>query len=129
MTLGQRIRKIRRALDLTQENFGEHICVKGNTVAQWESGRNNSPDYAIAFICREFHVSEEWLRNETGEMFISEANDEIKALAKRYNLSCADQVLIEKFVNSPKEFRTAVTNMILEATSTILHSRTEESNN
>lgn len=73
--MNEQIKKLRRALDLTQEKFGSRIGVKGNTVAQWESGRNDPPDSSLAFICREFHVNEEWLRNGTGEMF-TELDDE-----------------------------------------------------
>ena len=54
--MNKRIKKLRRELDLTQEKFGARIGVKGNTVAQWESGRNEPPDSSLAFICREFGV-------------------------------------------------------------------------
>ena len=50
--MNKRIKKLRRELDLTQEKFGARIGVKGNTVAQWESGRNEPPDSSLAFICR-----------------------------------------------------------------------------
>lgn len=67
--MNTRIKKLRRELDMTQEKFGAEIGVKGNTVAQWESGRNDPPDSAIVSICREFHVDEHWLRTGEGEMF------------------------------------------------------------
>lgn len=67
--MNTRIKKLRRELDMTQEKFGAEIGVKGNTVAQWESGRNDPPDSSIVSICREFHVDEHWLRTGEGEMF------------------------------------------------------------
>ena len=67
--MNTRIKKLRRELDMTQEKFGAEIGVKGNTVAQWESGRNDPPDSAIVSICREFHANEHWLRTGEGEMF------------------------------------------------------------
>ena len=70
------VRKLRRYLDLTQEKFGARIGVKGNTVAQWESGRNEPPDSSITFICREFNVNENWLRTGEGDMFIERSRDE-----------------------------------------------------
>lgn len=51
--MNTRIKKLRRELDMTQEKFGAEIGVKGNTVAQWESGRNDPPDSSIVSICRE----------------------------------------------------------------------------
>lgn len=68
--MNERIRKLRRQLDLTQREFGDRIGVKQNTVAQYEMGRNIPIDSIISLICREFNVNEEWLRNGTGEMFL-----------------------------------------------------------
>lgn len=75
LTLGERIKKIRRALDLTQREFGERISMKQNSVAQIEMGRNTS-DQTIASICREFNVNETWLRTGEGEMFLQLTRDE-----------------------------------------------------
>lgn len=71
-----RIKKIRKELDLTQQKFAEKIGVKQNTVAQYEIGRNTPIDSVISLICREFNVNEQWLRNGTGEMFIEQTRDE-----------------------------------------------------
>ncbi len=71
-----RIKKIRKQLDLTQQIFGERLGVKRNTVAQWESGINTLTEQMFKSICREFNVNEEWLRNGQGEMFIEMGQDE-----------------------------------------------------
>lgn len=68
--MNERIRKLRKHLDLTQREFADRIGVKQNTVAQYEMGRNVPIDSVISLICREFNVREEWLREGTGEMFI-----------------------------------------------------------
>lgn len=72
LTVGERIRFLRTssAIKLTLEKFGERLGVKKNTVSQWESNTNNLPDQMFKAICREFNVSEEWLRNGTGDMFV-----------------------------------------------------------
>ena len=67
--LNERIRKLRKALDLTQQKFADRLYVKRNTVGQWEIGRNELTDAAILSICREFYVNEKWLRTGNGEMF------------------------------------------------------------
>ena len=71
-----RLKKLRRELDMTQQEFAEKIGVKRNTVAQYEMGRNEPIDSVFALICREFNVSEEWLRNGTGDMFVELSRDE-----------------------------------------------------
>lgn len=117
--MNSRIRKLRRELDLTQDRFGARIGVKGNTVAQWELGRNEPSDSAIVFICREFGVCEEWLRSGTGEMFVPDASDELEALVKRYDLSHADQVLIEKYVNLKASSRETIINFVTDVTAAL----------
>lgn len=64
-----RIRKLRKALDLTQQKFADRLGVKRNTVGQWECGINALTDQVINSICREFDVNEKWLRTGEGEMF------------------------------------------------------------
>lgn len=64
-----RIKWLRKELNMTQREFGERIGVKCNTVAQYEMGRNEPINAVVTLICKEFNVSEEWLRDGTGEMF------------------------------------------------------------
>lgn len=64
-----RIKKIRKTLDLTQQKFADKLGVKRNTVGQWECGINALTDQTITAICREFNVNENWLRTGSGEMF------------------------------------------------------------
>lgn len=67
--MNERIKKLRKALDLTQQQFADKIKVKRNTVATYEMGRSEPSDSAISLICREFNVNENWLRTGEGEMF------------------------------------------------------------
>ena len=71
-----RIKKLRKGLDLTQQAFADRLGVKRNTVGQWECGINPLTDQTINSICREFNVNEDWLRNGVGEMFIQQTRDE-----------------------------------------------------
>ncbi len=74
--MNERIKEIRKYLNLTQQEFAEKIKVKRNTVATYEMGRSIPSDSAIALICKEFSVNEEWLRNGTGEMFVKLSRDD-----------------------------------------------------
>ena len=67
--MGNRIKELRKALGLTQQEFADRIGVKRGAIANYEIGRNAS-DTAVALICREFGVSEHWLRTGDGEMFV-----------------------------------------------------------
>lgn len=82
--MNERIKKLRRSLDLTQQKFADRIGVKQNTVAQYEMGRNVPIDSVIALICREFNVSEKWLRTGEGDMFRpADRNTDIARLTKQ----------------------------------------------
>jgi transcriptional regulator with XRE-family HTH domain len=82
--VNERIKKLRKALDLTQQEFADRLGVKRNTVGQWECGINNVTDATIVFLCKEFNVNEEWLRNGTGEMFLPvDRNADIARLTKQ----------------------------------------------
>lgn len=64
-----RIRTLRKTLGLNQSEFGSKIGVKQGTVAGYESGARTPLDTVISSICKEFDVSENWLRTGEGEMF------------------------------------------------------------
>lgn len=70
MEIKDRIKLIRKEKKLTQVEFGDVIGVKGNTVTNYETGLRNPTDAVIKSICREFNVSEEWLKTGEGEMFL-----------------------------------------------------------
>ena len=113
--MDKRIKKLRRTLDLTQQEFGDRIGVKRNTIATYEGGRSTPIDSVISLICREFSVHEEWLRSGTGEMFKASPTEALDALAEEYGLTHGDYVLIEKFVNLKAEKRAAVVDYVLQA--------------
>ncbi|MBC5714923.1 helix-turn-helix transcriptional regulator [Roseburia sp. BX1005] len=71
-----RIKKIRKELDLTQQKFADKLGVQRNTIAMYEMGRTLPSDAIMRSICREFNVNEDWLRTGQGEMFIKQTRDE-----------------------------------------------------
>lgn len=80
MTLGERIKKLRKALDLTQQKFAEQIGTTQNVLANYESGRRNPSASAFNNICKTFNINETWLRTGEGEMFLQRSReDEIAA--------------------------------------------------
>lgn len=111
--MNERIRKLRKALDMTQQAFADKLGVKRNTVGQWECGINSITDQIVLSICREFNVSEEWLRHGTGEMFLPEETDEFDALSKKYGLSEAERLLVERYVTSGDKIRKAIVDFIV----------------
>ena len=75
----ERIKLLRRTLRLTQQEFADRIGIKRGALANYEVGRNEPIDAVVSLICREFQVSEPWLRTGEGEMFLPQTEDEALA--------------------------------------------------
>ena len=74
--MNDRIKKLRRELDLTQQEFAARIGSVQNTITGYETGRRTPSNQVISLICKEFHVREEWLRTGEGEMFRKKSRGE-----------------------------------------------------
>lgn len=68
--MNERIKKIRKELKLTQQEFSDKLHIKRNTLANYEIGRNEPIDAVVALICKTYNVNEEWLRSGEGDMFL-----------------------------------------------------------
>ena len=74
--MNERLKKLRKELDMTQQEFAEGIGIKRNTMATYESGRNEPIDAVISLICTKYNVNENWLRTGEGEMFVEMSYDD-----------------------------------------------------
>ena len=97
--MNERVKLLRKTLDLTMEKFGERLGVKKNSISQIESGKNSLTEQMIKSICREFDVDEEWLRNGTGSMFIERTRDEEIAKFIGTIQSVDDDSFMKKFIS------------------------------
>lgn len=66
----ERLKELRTALKLTQQEFADRIGIQRGTYAKYEVGRNDPIDAVIRLICQTFNVNEEWLRTGDGQMFV-----------------------------------------------------------
>lgn len=73
--MNERISQVRKSAGLTQEKFASRIGLTRNFVWMIEKGERIPSDRTIADICREFNVSEVWLRTGEGEMFVNLGED------------------------------------------------------
>lgn len=79
-TQGERVRKVRKVLDLTMEKFGERLGITKTAISLIESGKNHLTEANIKAICREFNVDYIWLTTGAGEMFIESDEDAMAAI-------------------------------------------------
>lgn len=65
----ERIKLLRKKLELNQTEFGNRIGLKQATIAGYENGARNPNDSVLLSICREFNVNKEWIKTGVGDMF------------------------------------------------------------
>lgn len=74
--MNARIKEVRQLTGLTQAQFADRLNISRNYIALMEIGDRVPSDRTIADICREFGVSEHWLRTGEGEMQIQMSEDD-----------------------------------------------------
>ncbi len=73
-----RIKAVRKALDLSQREFGERLGVSRDVISNIEYGRVQPRELLLRHICELYNVNENWLRSGEGAMF-----DEAAQLSKK----------------------------------------------
>lgn len=117
--MNERIKKLRKALDLTQQEFADKIGIVRGNIATYETGKSKPGDAVVSLICREFNVNEEWLRTGNGEMFKAAPSCALDMLADTYHLEHSEYILIEKFVNIKPESRRVIMDYIREVAAAV----------
>lgn len=78
--MNERIKAIRKSLDLTQTEFGERFGVSRDVIANIENGRVAPTELQIRTISRIFNVDYGWLRDGLGSMFANQQNADLAAI-------------------------------------------------
>ena len=75
--MNERIKKIRIALNLSQEEFGARLSIGKASVSKIELGKNQPSDQTVKLICTEFNVNAEYLKDGADvPMFLEPAGDD-----------------------------------------------------
>lgn len=96
---------MRKVLKLTQQEFANRIHISRGALATYEVGRNEPLDAVISLICREFNISELWLRTGEGEMFVEPSEFSLDELAKQCNATELDLKIVKKYFELPVNIR------------------------
>ena len=110
--MNNRLKELRSHLNMSLEDFGTALGVTRAAVSRWENGERGISNQAILSICREFNVSERWLRTGEGEMFEQTRETVLDRLAAEYSLDKEQVSVIENFLDlSPQERTLFLTQM------------------
>jgi len=84
--MNKRLKELRKFLKMNQEDFGKKLGVTAAGISKLESGDRNVTQQMLLSICREFNVSENWLRTGNGSMFNYPTDNRAGQLAKEMGL-------------------------------------------
>lgn len=113
MEIFERLKYIRKALNLTQTKFAKEIGLSQTSLGMIEVGDRKVQDRHIKTICSIFNVNEDWFRTGKGEMFIKVEDSIFKQLSEKYNLNEKDLSFIKHYLNMNPQNRQYLLNMIL----------------
>lgn len=112
MTLGERIKLLRKELKLSQEEFGDKLGVRKTAISRWENEINSLTETMAKSICREFNVDYFWLTEGFGEMFMHFDEVIIQELTEMYSLDETEKAIVLAFLESDKETRTHIKKFV-----------------
>jgi transcriptional regulator with XRE-family HTH domain len=112
-TINHRLKELRKELNMTQESFGSRISLVSSGISNMEKGVRDISDRTIKIICKEFNVSEEWLRNGEGSMFVEAKYDLAEFIGERiHSLNDFQINAIKEFIKLPPEHTNIIMNFI-----------------
>ena len=118
MTLGERMKEIRRNAGIKQAEFGALFGVKEGTVTSWETGLRNPSNAILSAICEKFSVNREWLKTGEGEMLRQLSEDEeLELIFDQIHMSTGPTIraIIRAYCKLPDNAKAAVRQLIMDA--------------
>lgn len=98
-TINERIAWCVKDSNLTKTAFAEKINVSQSFISRLVSGEKVPSDRTIADICREFNISELWLRTGEGEPHIQRDEDE-EFIEVMEQIHMSDDDLIKRIIKA-----------------------------
>ncbi len=103
MTINQRVKEVRLALNMSQAKFAKALSMSNGYIAGIELEHNKVNDRIVKLMHFTFNVSEEWLKTGEGDMFTDEPDliletatstfKKLKPIYQDYIIKQIDQLL------------------------------------
>lgn len=105
MTINDRMKEVRIAMDLSQERFGQPLGLTKTSVSSIENNLRVVSERTILLLHASWKVNENWLRTGDGEMFDLGGDDFISELGEKYNLNAFQQNLVRIVYDMPPAYQ------------------------
>ncbi|MDO4284094.1 MAG: helix-turn-helix transcriptional regulator [Eubacteriales bacterium] len=114
MGMNERIRKIRKEFDLTQQEFSRRIGTTANVLTNYETGRRNPSASVINNICKTFNINEKWLRDGEGEMFLPASSFSFDEFLQQHDADELEAAILRAYFELPTTQRKEVLSSLLQ---------------
>lgn len=103
--MNERVRRIRKSLNLTMEKFGERLGVTRTAISNIEAGNRGVTEQMVRSICREFGVNEVWLRTGEGgnENMITKVDEDDRYSLNLGKLTITENQIAKNMLNAIAE--------------------------
>jgi transcriptional regulator with XRE-family HTH domain len=105
MSIGNRLKHIRKALQMNQTDFGARINLSQTTIGQYEKETRPITERVISQLVAEYNINEEYLRHGNGAMFCHQPTDLVTELAAKLQLTSREQQLLLAYSTFPVDKR------------------------
>ena len=85
MTINERIKEIRLALNKSQREFAKTVYISYGYLSEIETGHKEVKPRLIHLIANAFSVNTQWLLNGEGRMFNSTPEEKMERMARLFN--------------------------------------------
>lgn len=102
MSLGERIREIRKDNRINQTEFAKRMLVSASYISKVEAGKEKPSDIFLKLMALEFNISLDWLLNGNGSKKITQENVDYFERNQDYN---------KEFLESMRDFQMAISAM------------------
>ncbi len=113
--LAGRLYAIRKELKLSQEEFGSKIGITRSAICNYENGTRPISEQVILAVGREFSVRPEWLRDGSGEVFVTKPEgDSLDTLLKSRDIPTDDLETIKSVIGAFLELKKPSRDAVVE---------------
>lgn len=110
----ERIKVLRKELNLTQSEFADKLGATRSIVKNWEYDVVEPTEMVIRHIRNTFNVNEHWLRTGEGEMFQETAQSYVDKLIAEHDMGPGGRALMRSLLRFYEELGEEATLKVIE---------------
>ena len=126
MKISDRVRELRIAKNLTQQEFADALKIKRSTISNYDIGRSEPSESVISLICKTFSVSETWLRTGEGSMYTEDREEKQSVAFMRDALSSESKDFRKRFISALAELNSDEWNLVEKIVKIIVEKEQEK---